>query len=205
MHLVRHGEVAVEGPERVYGDLEMPLSPRGVAQLEAVGEALAAAPLRAVFASALGRARIGAEAIARRHGLSVAVDEDLREISRGRWAGLTWDEVEARWPGGPAGFLADPAAYRAEGGETVGDVDRRALAAFARIVRAHDGASVAVVSHSWVLRCLLARALGAPIAGVLRVPVECGAIATLEGDARGWTVAAVNRRGSVPGAVGATG
>ena len=187
----------MEGPERVYGDLEMPLSRKGVAQLESVGEALAREPIAAVYASPLERARIGARAIARHHGLEPRIDPDLREIARGRWAGLTWEEVEAGWPGGPAGFLADPAGYRAHDGETLADVDRRAMAALGRILREHAGTTVAIVSHSWIVRCILARAIGGAIERALNLPVECGAIATLNGGSSGWTVASVNRRGAV--------
>jgi broad specificity phosphatase PhoE len=195
VHLVRHGEIQLEGGlERVYGDLEMPLSERGIAQLEATAKTLSAEPLSAVYASDLERARIGAEAIARPHGLAVRVDSRLREIYRGEWRGLTWEEIDERWPGGPARFLADPGGYRGHEGETVADVDRRAAEAFERIVAERAGESVAVVSHSWVIRALLARALGMPLEGVIRLDAECGAIATIAGDARGWRVKTLNLR-----------
>ena len=194
VHLVRHGEVRHEGPERIYGDLEMPLSERGIAQLEAVARVLSNEPLAAVYASDLERARIGAESIARPHGLVPRVDPALREIYRGKWRLLTWDEVETRFPGGARRFVLEPETYRDHEGETIADVDERARAAFARIVEANDGKTVAVVSHSWVLRSLLARAFGASIARVMSLPVETGAIATLEGDSRGWQVTAMNRR-----------
>jgi broad specificity phosphatase PhoE len=194
LHLIRHGEVAGNERDRVYGDMEMDLSPRGVAQLEAMGEELAREPLRAVFASDLERARIGAAAIARPHGLEPRIDRDLREIFRGAWRGLTWGEIEARWPGGPQRFLREPATYRDNDGETLADVDRRAVRAFERIVAIADGGVAAVVSHSWIVRSLIARVLDAPLESAMGLPVDTGSLQTIACDGAAWRLRCFNRR-----------
>lgn len=194
IHLIRHGEVSLPDGERVYGDLEMPLSPRGYEQLEAVAREFASDPLEAIYASNLERAQIGARSVAKPHGRAVRILPGLREIYRGDWRGLSWSEIESRWPGGPERFVRKPATYRDHHGETLADVDRRAAIAFARIVDESSGASAAVVSHSWIIRCLLARALGAPLEAAMSVPIDTGSIQTLVGDSGGWRIACVNRR-----------
>ena len=192
IHLVRHGEVAQNEGERVYGDMEMPLSERGLAQLEEVAAELAHEPIRAVFTSDLERARIGGASIARPHRLEIAVDPNLREIYRGLWRGLTWSEIERRWPGGPQRFLKEPATYRDHDGETLADVDRRAAAAFERIVAIADGGVVAVVSHSWIVRTLIARVLDAPLEAAMNLPVETGSIQTIVSSGGAWRLLCFN-------------
>ncbi len=202
IHFVRHGAVRLDGPERVYGDLEMPLSEEGIAQLERVGEWLASEPVMAVWASDLERARLGAASIARPHGLPVLVDPLWREIHRGAWRGLTWEEIESRWPGGPARFLEDPCGYRGHEGETLADVDGRARRAFERLVVAHDGDTVVVVSHSWTLRCVLSRVLCVPLERAMNLPVDHAAVATLSGSTSGWTLASLRTLSRASGPAG---
>jgi broad specificity phosphatase PhoE len=202
-HLIRHGEVALSEGDRVYGDLEMPLSPRGVEQLEAVGRELSGERLAAIFCSDLTRARIGAESIARHQAteVPVVVERNLREIFRGRWRNLTWGEIEKTWPGGARRFVEEPGSYADHEGETLTDVDRRAEAAWGRIVAAAEGVKgnaappvIAVVSHSWVLRCLVARALTGPLTAAMGLPMETGSIQTLDWTGSRWSLRCFNRR-----------
>ncbi|MBL8694882.1 MAG: histidine phosphatase family protein [Planctomycetes bacterium] len=182
LYLIRHGEVALDGPERVYGDMEMPLSPLGIEQLEAVGRRLADIPLDLVASSDLERAKIGAESIARWQVSAPrrVVDPGFREIFRGQWRGLTWPEIEARWPGGAQEFLEKPAEYRGHDGETVADVGSRAVQALGRLwAKVPTGGSVAVVAHSWTIRALLTAALDLPWNAVMQLPVDHAGVAVL--------------------------
>jgi len=58
LYLVRHGEVPGEGV--LHGHVDVPLTPRGREQMEAVASRLAAEPLAGVYSSDLQRARDGA-------------------------------------------------------------------------------------------------------------------------------------------------
>lgn len=182
LYLIRHGEVALDGPERVYGDMEMPLSSLGIAQLEAVGQRLAGVPLDLVASSDLERAKIGAESVARWQASAPrrVVDAGFREIFRGQWRGLTWPEIEARWPGGAQEFLKKPAEYRGHDGETVADVGLRAVQALERLVaQVPAGGSVAVVAHSWTNRALFTATLELPWSAVMNLPVDHAGVAEL--------------------------
>jgi broad specificity phosphatase PhoE len=86
--LIRHGETEWNVVRRYQGQLDPPLTERGLAQAEAVARRLAelcefdSAP---VVASPLGRARRTAEIIcARRRSTASDTDERLREITLGR-------------------------------------------------------------------------------------------------------------------------
>ncbi|MFN0208037.1 MAG: histidine phosphatase family protein [Planctomycetota bacterium] len=212
IHLIRHGEVLLDGPERVYGDLEMPLSRRGIQQLEALGEYLSNVRLDAVYSSDIERAKIGAASIIKfqpapliEASLSLQIDRGFREIFRGDWRGLTWAEIETRWPGGAARFVNESETYRDHNGETLRDVSVRAVAALERILHnsylSQGGANeknVAIVAHSWVVRVIVAHALGMPAAGALQIHADPGKVSTIAGgpeiiNNNGWRVLQMNQ------------
>ncbi|RMH03759.1 MAG: histidine phosphatase family protein [Planctomycetota bacterium] len=180
--LVRHGAVALPRPGVFYGGTEVPLSPTGRAEAEAAAELLAETQPTALWSSPLERARSGAERIAARHpGLEVRIDPGLREIDRGRWTGLRPEEIERRWPGQLAAHRADPESWRGHGGESLGDLRRRALAAWRRILERSGPGDLIVVSHLHPTRAILAEAAGLPLAAWPDLQLPTGSVSLLEG------------------------
>ena len=108
----------------------------------------------------LGRALQTAELLATPLGLAPQPRDGLREISHGRWEGLTRAEVEARFPGEYAAWEADPFTFAPEAGESGVAVLARALPVLREIVVRHEGDRVLVVSHKATLRLLLSSLLG---------------------------------------------
>ena len=182
IYLVRHGTVAPTWHGRIYGDLDVPLSAAGQDEARAVAELLRERPLSRVVSSGLSRAQFGAEAIgrARAKPLEVRVDPRWREISRGTWAGLTFQELEDRDPGAWERWSADPAEVRPPGGESLGDLLARVLPAARELVRECPGQEVAVVAHGWTLRTLVAAALGWDLAACARLVMPPASLCALD-------------------------
>lgn len=105
-YLTLHGETEWNRERRFQGQLDSPLTDRGVEQAYRMGATLRDL-LRdstgcAIVSSQLGRARRTAEIICQVLGLAssqIETDTRLAEIDLGSWAGMTRDEVAARWPG----------------------------------------------------------------------------------------------------------
>ena len=97
--MMRHGATANNAEARYTGQSDVPLSPLGERQVEALARALADARPDAIVSSDLLRARSTAAAIVRYHKVPVLLDPDLREISMGAWEGLTYAEALGRDPG----------------------------------------------------------------------------------------------------------
>ena len=93
-------------------------------------------------------------------GLAAQERDGLREISHGRWEGLTRSEVEARFAGEYEAWDADPFTFAPEGGESGVAVLARALPVVREIVVRHAGRRVLLVSHKATLRLLLSSLLG---------------------------------------------
>jgi probable phosphoglycerate mutase len=122
--LTRHGQAA-PGDLMLGGQLDMPLTPAGRKEAEALGRRLAGVRVDRIVASPMARAMETAQAIAT--GRPVEVDERLRELDYGRWEGLTAAEIEVRDPELRARWEHDPAATHSPGGESGDDVAARAL------------------------------------------------------------------------------
>lgn len=157
-HLIRHGTYPLLGHVLGGRSAGHSLDAAGRAQAEALAEALAVRPIRAVVSSPLERTRETAAPIAARHGLAVAIEPDLNEIDFGEWTGAAFDELHAR----PAwrAFNLFRSSTPIPGGETMLAAQARAMAALLRLRAAYPEGDVAVVSHGDVVKAILAHFLG---------------------------------------------
>lgn len=153
--LVRHASTDWTGV-RFCGLADPPLNDAGRREAEELAERLAPTLPRDVrlVSSPLRRARETADAIARAAGgLEVAIDARWREVDMGDVEGLTWDEVEGRWPDLAAQLATGPVDVTWPGGEHAGALTERVHAALADI--ATDERTTVVVSHGGPIRLAL--------------------------------------------------
>jgi broad specificity phosphatase PhoE len=154
-----HSEVVDVG-ER---DADVPLSPLGHRQAQAVGQWLATAPEapappEVVVCSPYARAHDTARAIAaaaRAEGHDVPdprTDERLRERDLGWWDGLTGAGVRARFPEeAERRRRIGKFYYRPPGGESWCDVALRVRSVLSSLREEHPGQRVLLVSHQAVI------------------------------------------------------
>lgn len=178
--LVRHGETEWNRARRYQGWSDSPLTARGVAQAQAIGQRLRALPEAAaaeIVASPTGRARRTAEIIAEclGHTAPLRVDERLREISIGSWDGLNRAEIRSRMG---AEFAEFEWYFVTPDGESYDGFAAR-IAGWLR--EAGDGPIIAV-SHGVVTRVLRGLYAGLPRADALRLPVPQDRIFRLAGE-----------------------
>lgn len=160
LYLVRHGATQLSAENRFSGLVGVDLSEEGRSQAAQLSMRLADDALAAVYASPLSRTLETARILAAPHELDVTPCDGLREISHGRWEGLTRAEVEAQFPGEYEMWEADPFTFAPVGGESGLSVLARALPVIREIVVNNDGKNVLVVSHKATLRLLISSLLG---------------------------------------------
>jgi len=178
--LIRHGEIA-DGEERRYnGRRDVPLSARGIEQVERLSVFLEGAGLSAVYTSGLSRAFKSAEIIARPHGVSPVIEEGLKEYSFGEWEGMTFAEIERKYPDAFSAWAADPVQFSPLGGESTVGVRDRAVPVFEKIISRHHDESIALVSHGGVIRIILCELLGIPLEHIFRIEQNFAALNIVE-------------------------
>ena len=147
--LARHGETDWNRDGVFQGHADPPLNETGREQARDLARRLVDVDVDVVYSSDLRRAFQTAEIVASAKGLPVHADAGLREVDVGSWSGLTRAEIAERFPG-----------VERHDGETEEAHRARVVEAVTRIVRAHPGESVLVVSHGGSLRALRRHALG---------------------------------------------
>ncbi|WP_018385182.1 bifunctional RNase H/acid phosphatase [Wenjunlia vitaminophila] len=177
--LLRHGETALTPQKRFSGTSDPELTDKGRWQAERVADALAArGTVQAVVSSPLSRCRQTAQVAADRLGLTVRVDDGLRETDFGAWDGLTFAEVRERHPADLDAWLASGRAAPT-GGESFATVTRRVSVCRDRLLARYPGRTVLVVSHVTPIKVLVRLALGAPSEALFRMELSAASFCVL--------------------------
>jgi len=158
--LIRHGETEWNTQARIQGHRDIALSARGLRQAEVLARFLGGNAIDAVFTSNLSRASQTAQPLAHELGLKLRVDARLRERGFGLFEGSTYAEAEANWPNEYAIWRRRDPAHALPGGESYLGARARVLQCLDEIVRTHEGATVAVVTHGGVLDIVYRAAFG---------------------------------------------
>ncbi len=180
LFLIRHGAIDERWRGRIYGALEVPLAPGGEEEARSLAQQLELTPLAAVVSSGLSRAEFTAALLRESRGLERVDDPDLRELERGVWTGLSVEELERTQPGAWADWHRAPASRRPAGGESLSDLAGRALPALDRWALRYPGANVALVTHSWVIRIAVCRALGLELEAAPQLEVPTGRLVIVD-------------------------
>lgn len=142
--LVRHGETDWNREGRWQGHADPPLNETGRRQAHEVAERLAEMPLDAIYSSDLRRALETAEIVGARKGMTPRPMASLREVDVGSWSGLTRTEIAERSPG-----------MDAHDGETHDEHGTRVRDELRRLLAAHPGGRILLVTHGGSLRQIL--------------------------------------------------
>ena len=169
MDFIRHGEP--EGGSLYRGSsIDDPLSEKGWRQMwRAVGED---SHWDRLISSPLLRCKAFAQALAKRHGLPLTLEQDFREVGFGAWEGSSSSEIRATRPEEYQRFLADPVRQRPENAEDLHAFRQRVAAALTRVADEHRGKRILVIAHAGVVRAALGHVLQAPASAWYRVKVD---------------------------------
>ena len=164
--LARHGETPWNAEGRYQGQIDIPLSPVGEGQANALGQRLKDVRIDRAVASPLSRAQLTARlALGDARADMLQTDADLQEIAHGEWEGLLASEIQQKDPARLLAWREEPENVLMPGGESLRQVLDRS---WRGLVRASEGLgesdTLLVVAHDAVNRVLLCRILGLPIA-----------------------------------------
>ncbi|MBM9461653.1 bifunctional RNase H/acid phosphatase [Nocardioides sp. zg-536] len=181
--LVRHGVTRHTTGRRFSGGLggdNPPLSEEGRAQAAEVAGWLGELKesVDAVVASPVRRTRETADIIAAELGLPVSEEAGFAEMEFGEWDGLSFVEVAERDKERLDAWFADMAAAP-PGGESFLQVQERVLAGLDRLLSAHEGRTVVLVSHVTPIKTLVAHAMEAPLDAIFRLELAPAAVSVI--------------------------
>jgi broad specificity phosphatase PhoE len=147
VYLVRHGQTAWNLGEVFRGRADIPLDETGKKEVHLAGEALKDETLHAIYSSPLSRSMETAENIAKFQNVPVTPLEAIIDISYGEWEGKPLVEVQEKYPDLYSIWLGEPDKIQFPGGETLAEVQSRAMEAVERLVAKHTDENIALVAH----------------------------------------------------------
>ena len=154
------------------------LNEEGNAQAEALGLRLATVTLTALYTSPLERTRETASAIAAHHPhLQPQTLDGVGEVQFGQWQGEKLKKLAAEklW----STVQLYPSRAQFPGGETFRHAQARAIDALELLATRHPNGRVVVVSHSDIIKLIVAHYLGAPLDMFQRLQISPASITTI--------------------------
>lgn len=176
--LARHGEIDGNG-ERYIGATDPPISVRGQVQASALAETVLSFRPDCCFCSPMLRTRQTAEIVLRPEACGINYLPELREVDFGLWEGLSFDEIQARYPELAADWANKGVDFGFPEGEKIKDFWNRVRAA-ARLFTSGPEETVLIISHGGVIRALICHFLGLEFDNYLLFNVRPGGLVTLE-------------------------
>ncbi len=176
--LIRHGENDWVDQNRLAGRTPgVHLNNKGREQSKRVAESLAEHNISALYSSPMERCLETAEAVATDQRLPVTAEAGVLEVDYGEWQGGSIKELSKT----PEWQLVQhaPSSFRFPDGETLFEVQARAVDTVERIRRQHPNEIVAIFSHGDVIRTTVAHYLGIPIDLFQRVMIGTGSITAI--------------------------
>jgi probable phosphoglycerate mutase len=141
-----------------------------MSQAEWLGESLQNEPIDRIYSSSSQRTLRTAELIRATRQVEITGTDALREINLGIWEGRSQEEVKVSHPEQFDYFWNDPEKFGVEDSETFQEVYRRSMRVLDQIIGENQGKSVLIVTHTVVVKLIMAYFEGRPLKEIWNPP-----------------------------------
>ena len=191
--LTRHGHVEGIKPERFRGREPLQRTARGVAEVAALAQRVAARwrPSQ-IYTGPMGRCIATAAATAQATGTPSKTCEDLNDIDYGAWQFKTFAQAKAQDAALFAAWFANPQLVRFPNGESLQDLAVRTANALRMALARHPNETIVLVGHDCVNRALMLELLELPLSAYWRLAQEPCCINEIDVNEAGVHVRSIN-------------
>lgn len=161
LYLIRHSLTPETGKRLSSLDPTISLSPQGLSIATDLGASLAEIPLAAIYTSPHQRCQETAAAVAEGRRIRPKIDRAFIEADYGKWLGRPLKSLYRlkAWQD----MLNSGSRFRFPDGETLREVQARAIAGVEELCERHSSDAIAVASHGDVVKVIIAYYLGVPL------------------------------------------
>lgn len=164
IYIFRHGQTDYNVSRRVMGQLDIPLNETGLTQATKLAEKMLDKQIKVIYTSPLSRAKQTAQIVSKKIGASLISDNKLKERNNGKLEGHIVHGTD-----NPAEYQTDynqlelflPVAqlndnnWKPDGGESRTECWERAKKAITTIVKNTPYDTIAISTHSVIMRGIL--------------------------------------------------
>jgi broad specificity phosphatase PhoE len=176
--LVRHGETDWNRDGRVMGRRSIPLNANGHTQVRKLASMLQQKSIDGLCSSPVLRAHQTATILAESLRCPVHIEPDLAEIAMGEWEALYWkdlaDDLNRR------NLYSAPDEARPPGGETLKEVQARAVNVIERLRNTSGSQVLIFVTHADVVRAILSHYLNFELRRIRQVRIDPASVSAIE-------------------------
>ena len=190
--LVRHGQTELNKAHRYQSATDSPLTLYGRQQAATLARRLRRMPWTLAVVGPSERTRATAMIILAGREVPVVEDARWNETNHGRWEGMTFREVRARFPAEAAARFSDPLGGRAAGGESLAEVTARVAEGWRALLREHAGERILLVTHATPIQLMLCMVTGQPPTQHWTWRVDLGSVTALDAYGSSVIVRVVN-------------
>ena len=163
LYIVRHGETEWNVIKRFQGQLNTPLTEKGIEKLKETGKELEDVTFEEVYTSELERTVNSAEIILNENRgyknkkMELKKLAELNEVYFGVWQGLKYEEVFLKYPEEANNYFYNVKNYKAENikAENLKDALKRFLRGINKILDSHKSGNILVVTHGTVFEMFI--------------------------------------------------
>ena len=194
--LIRHGETDWNRVHRFQGRTDVPLNQEGREQARALAMALKHEPLMAIYSSPLTRAMETARLIKTFHPtIDLFEETGLIEMDLGKFDGMEARLWAEQYPGFREKWQENPASVKMPEGESLQEVQTRAIDALERITRGYPPESTLLISsHNFVIGAILCYVSGKSLNRFRDFRQGTAALNVLHNQNGRWRTEVVNER-----------
>ena len=163
LYIVRHGETEWNVIKRFQGQLNTPLTEKGMEKLRETGKNLENVLFEEVYTSELERTVKSAEIILNENRgyknkkMELKKLAELNEVHFGVWQGLKYEEVFLKYPEEANNYFYNVKNYKAENveAENLKDALERFLRGINKILDNHKSGNILIVTHGTVFEMFI--------------------------------------------------
>ena len=174
--LIRHGQTNDNLEKRYSGFIDICLNEYGKRQARLLRKKLASFGVQKTFSSSSKRAVHFAILSCGRP--DIAIVPQLREMNFGIFEGMSYPEIMQKYPDIYNNWIKNSFKNKAPKGESFGDLKKRVLSAFRKIVHSQQNKVSVVVTHAGPIRVILGEVL--KLKNIWKISPKSGGMSIIE-------------------------
>lgn len=182
LYLVRHGHTRATELGLLYSDPKIEITEKGLAQAQAAAKYVAATKPQILLCGAAVRVAQSSQPVEQETGLKAQIVKGFEEWQVGDWEGRTYLDIKKNDPDQYRCWCADPISNAPPNGESIVQLSDRIRESLIELITnsEFEGKTIAMVTHSGIIRSIIVHALGMPIKNFWRLSIPTGSISRID-------------------------